>query len=35
MLNTKIRKKVERKNNLVKRKKNLTILPNQQLLQQI
>lgn len=35
MLNTKIRKRVERNNNLVKRKKDLTILPNQQLLQQI
>ncbi|KLL05439.1 MAG: tyrosine recombinase XerD [Mycoplasmataceae bacterium RV_VA103A] len=35
MLNTKIKKKVKNKDNLVKSKKVLTILPNQQLLQQI
>jgi hypothetical protein len=35
MLNTKLKKKVASKNKLVKSKKDLTILPNQQLLQQI
>jgi len=35
MLNTKLKKKVASKNKMVKRKKELTILPSQQLLNQI